>query len=72
MGWYCYTAIDFAGEEVLLGYCAGNTRIQNGLATTHITRLSLDWVYADSVPDPYVKSEKKMLSNPDAGTPGGI
>jgi hypothetical protein len=58
MGWYCYTAIDFTGNDVLLGHCAGDTRVNNGLSTTHITRLSLDWIYADAVPSPYVVSEK--------------
>jgi len=43
-GWYCYTAIHFTGKHVLLGHCAGK-RSQNGLAVTHITRLSLDWIY---------------------------
>lgn len=43
-GWYCYTAIHFTGKHVLLGHCAGN-RTKNGLAVTHITRLSLDWIY---------------------------
>jgi sialidase-1 len=43
-GWYCYTAIHFSGKHVLLGHCAG-MRSQNGLAVTHITRLSLDWIY---------------------------
>ncbi len=43
-GWYCYTAIHFTGNHVLLGHCAGN-RTKNGLAVTHVTRLSLDWIY---------------------------
>ena len=53
-GWYCYTAIEFIDNQVLLGHCAGNTRIQNGLATTQITKLSLDWVYADATEPPYI------------------
>jgi len=44
-GWYCYTAIEFTDKHVLLGHCAGDRRTGNGLATTHITRLSLDWIY---------------------------
>jgi len=43
-GWYCYTAIEFVGDHVLLGHCAGDRRT-NGLATTQITRFSLDWLY---------------------------
>ena len=44
-GWYCYTAIDFVEDYVLLGHCAGNREENNGLAVTHITRLDLDWIY---------------------------
>ena len=46
-GWYCYTAIEFVGDQVLLGYCAGDTRENNGLATAHVSRLPVDWLYAD-------------------------
>ncbi len=44
-GWYCYTAIDFIDDYVILGYCAGDRTKNNGLAETHISRLSLDWIY---------------------------
>lgn len=44
-GWYCYTAIDFIDDFVLLGHCAGNRKLYNGLETTQITRLSLNWIY---------------------------
>ena len=44
-GWYCYTAIEFVGDWVLLGHCAGDRRKGNGLATTQITRMKVDWVY---------------------------
>jgi hypothetical protein len=44
-GWYCYTAIDFTGEHVLLGHCAGNSEVKSGLAITHISRINLDWIY---------------------------
>ena len=44
-GWYCYTAITFASNHVLLGHCAGNRLENNGLAETHVTRLDLDWIY---------------------------
>lgn len=56
-GWYCYTAIEFVGDDVLLGHCAGNTRFSSGLATTHITRLSRNWIYATTTPDPVVESD---------------
>ncbi len=44
-GWYCYTAVEFVGDHVLLGHCAGNRKTTGGLATTQITRFSLDWLY---------------------------
>ena len=43
-GWYCYTAVMFVGDGVLLGHCAGQ-RKTGGLALTQITRFSLDWLY---------------------------
>ena len=44
-GWYCYTAIDFVGDHILLGHCAGTqTKGATGLATTHITRVPVSWV----------------------------
>ena len=44
-GWYCYTAVDFVGDHVLLGHCAGNRKKGGGLAVTQITRFSLEWLY---------------------------
>lgn len=44
-GWYCYIAIHFTDDDVLLGHCAGNRPKGTGLAVTQITKLSLDWVY---------------------------
>lgn len=44
-GWYCYTAIDFADDHVLLGHCAGDRRENNGLAETHITRFPINALY---------------------------
>ena len=44
-GWYCYTAIEFVGDHVLLGHSAGNRKKNNGLAVAHITKIHLDWVY---------------------------
>jgi hypothetical protein len=54
-GWYCYTAIEFVDNNVLLGYCAGNTRYTSGLATTNITKLSIDWLYRTATPEPFVQ-----------------
>jgi len=66
-GWYCYTAIDFTKDHILLGHCASDTRINNGLSTTQITRLSLDWIYKDATSDPKatMKGEKVLLSCKD-------
>lgn len=36
---YSYPAIHFAGDNVLVAYCA------NGLSSNYITRLSLEWIY---------------------------
>jgi len=44
-GWYCYTAIEFVGDAVLLGHCAGDRREMSGLALTQILRLSVDSLY---------------------------
>lgn len=60
-GWYCYTAIEFVDKHVLLGHCAGDTRINNGLSTTQITRLSLDWIYRDATEDPFVDSDNNGI-----------
>ena len=43
-GWYCYTAIEFVGNNVLLGYCAGNKSI-GGLNLTQITVFNQQWPY---------------------------
>ncbi|MFH1741898.1 MAG: sialidase family protein [bacterium] len=44
-GWYCYTAMDFVDNRVLLGHCAGN-RVQGaGLAVTQITSFEVAWLY---------------------------
>ena len=43
-GHYCYTAIELVVDHVLLAYCAGQ-RDGGGLATTQMTRFSLEWLY---------------------------
>ncbi len=42
-GWYCYTAVDFIGDHVLLAHCAGDRRT-GGLAATRITRFPVAWL----------------------------
>ena len=44
-GWYCYTAIEFVGDHVLLGHCAGDRRTTNGLALTQVLRFHRGWLY---------------------------
>lgn len=44
-GWYCYTAMEFVDDHVLLGYCAGNRPQGTGLSVTNVTRLGVDWLY---------------------------
>jgi hypothetical protein len=44
-GWYCYTAVEFVGDRVLLGHCAGQQKT-GGLNLTQITLLDLEWLYA--------------------------
>jgi predicted neuraminidase len=44
-GWYCYTAIEFINNSVLIGHCSGNREKYNGLETTQITRLYLKSIY---------------------------
>lgn len=44
-GWYCYTAIEFIADKVILAYCAGDRRSANGLETTQITEFPVEWLY---------------------------
>ena len=43
-GWFCYTAIHFTGDSVLLAYCAGKGRA-DGLNTTRIISAPVSWLY---------------------------
>jgi hypothetical protein len=43
-GWYCYTAIAFVGDRVLLGHCAGNSKVGR-LNLTQITSFDVNWLY---------------------------
>ncbi len=44
-GWYCYTAMTFVADAVLLGHCAGDRRETNGLALTQVLRIPQAWIY---------------------------
>lgn len=45
-GWYCYTAIHFTGDAVLLGYCAGDSKV-GGLNRLRIRRIEMSALRAD-------------------------
>jgi sialidase-1 len=40
-GWFCYTAVHFTDDAVLLGYCAGDNKV-GGLNRLRIRRVTLD------------------------------
>ena len=42
-GWYCYTAIHFTDDAVLLAYCAGDHKV-GGLNRLRLRRVTLDWL----------------------------
>jgi hypothetical protein len=42
-GWYCYTAIHFVDDAVLLAYCAGDSKV-GGLNRLRLRRITLDWL----------------------------
>ena len=43
-GWYCYTAIEFVNERVLLAHCAGDSKVGK-LSRTRFTSFDIDWLY---------------------------
>ena len=47
-GWYCYTAMSFEDDHVVLAHCAGDRRENNGLALTQLTRFPVTLLYADA------------------------
>jgi Neuraminidase (sialidase) len=42
-GWFCYTAMQFLNNNVMLGYCAGTEK--KHLTETHLTKIDLTWIY---------------------------
>ena len=44
-GWYCYIAMEFIDDAVLLGYCAGRQSTKTHLSVTDIKRIDLNWIY---------------------------
>ncbi|MDG1892328.1 MAG: sialidase family protein [Verrucomicrobiota bacterium] len=43
-GWYCYTAIECIGDQVILGHSAGDRRT-GGLNSLQLTRFGVSWLY---------------------------
>lgn len=47
-GFYCYTAIEFFGDRVYLGYCAGaQTPVGGGTSQTNFAHFSYRWLYPE-------------------------
>jgi sialidase-1 len=44
-GWYCYTAIEFVKDRILLGFASGGTDGLKGLSRTQIASIPLQWLY---------------------------
>ncbi len=44
-GWFCYTAIEFLDNHVLMAYCAGDRRYEKGLSVTKLSTLPVSWLY---------------------------
>lgn len=43
-GWYCYTALEFAGDAALVGHCAGDPTVGH-LNRTQVLRVPVAWFY---------------------------
>ncbi len=46
-GWFCYTAMHFTEDAVLLAYCAGDSKV-GGLNRLRIRRITLDWFRSEA------------------------
>ena len=46
-GWYCYTAIHFVGDDVLLAYCAGDSAKKTYLNVMRLRKTSLAWLRSE-------------------------
>jgi len=47
-GWYCYTAITFVGDRMLLAYCAGDKEV-GGLNRLKVLAVKNDWLTARQI-----------------------
>lgn len=43
-GWYCYTAMTFVGDRMLLAYCAGDKKV-GGLNRLKVAAITRKWLY---------------------------
>jgi Neuraminidase (sialidase) len=43
-GWFCYTAIEFVKDRVILAHCAGDPKVGN-LTRTRFTSFEIAWLY---------------------------
>ena len=43
-GWFCYTAIEFIQDRVLLAHCAGDAKVGR-LTRTRFTSFDVAWLY---------------------------
>ena len=43
-GWYCYTAMSFVNDRMLLSYCAGDKEV-GGLNRLKVSALTSKWLY---------------------------
>jgi predicted neuraminidase len=46
-GWFCYTAMAFVEDRVILGYCAGDKQV-GGLNRLRVMAITKDWLYSKS------------------------
>jgi hypothetical protein len=44
-GWYCYTAVEFVKDRILLGFASGGTDGLSNLSRTQIASIPLKWLY---------------------------
>ena len=60
-GWYCYSAIQFLDEHLLLAHCAGDRKRFGGLETTQVSLLTYDWIYRPPISNPYIEEDSNGL-----------
>ncbi len=47
-GWFCYTAMHFVDDALLLAYCAGDSKI-GGLNRLRTRRIAVDWLRSEAL-----------------------